>query len=133
MRARKADKETKLLVREWLGMRGLEQRWADYLPENGMVVFDDEDTPVAIGFIRQVEGNYGLIGEYVTNPFKTSYIRDQALDVLTINLITMAKDLGLQVLIGYSKEVFTLMRSERYGFKRMPETLIRLDLSGVGE
>jgi hypothetical protein len=125
--ASKTDDNTIDTVRMWLEFRGLDTVWADYLPKNGYVV-SDEHGPIAIGYIRMMEGNYGCLDSYITDPIAPSQLRDKALDLLTIKLVELAKSLEIKILLAFSQDTFTILRSERLGFKRLPNVLTRLDL-----
>lgn len=98
------------------------------IPKIGIVVYE-RGTPVAAGFLRSCEGNIAVFDGLVTDPNAESSQRNQCLDLLVSQLIKTAKELELKGIIAWSKDEFTLLRSYRHGFKKLPETVIALDLS----
>lgn len=118
-----------LEVSRWRQARGLSLGSAlETLPKNGVVIYENDDA-VAMGFIRLVEGGFGQIDSYITNPAMPASIRDAALDYLTTQVIEKAKELKLKGLIGTSSDKNTLLRSLRHGFIQQDATVIALDLS----
>ncbi len=110
----------------WMQARSLSFSPND-LPENGSVVYGD-DGPVAAGFIRLVEGNYAWIDSCVTNPASEPSLRDKAMNLLALALISRAKKLGISHILAFSLDENTLVRSQSFGFERLPYAVISLDL-----
>jgi len=109
----------------WLKVRGLETHVLNDLPKNGLVVFDGEQA-VAAGFIRLCEGNHGLFDSYITNPSVSPYIRDNALNELTLALIEEAKTLKLKVVLALTVDENTKVRSIKHGFVQLGHTVLAL-------
>lgn len=104
----------------WNLMRILKKREKDpkdvyTLPKIGYLVFE-EDVVIGAGFLRQCEGGYGLFDSYITNPTIGPKLRDQALEMITKNLVITAKNMGITHLIGFSVDANTITRSQRHGF-----------------
>lgn len=112
-------------ITQWLLARDMEMKG---VPETGFMTFH-EGMPVAAGFIRRIEGNYGQIDSVITDPEKSPEVRDEALDVLTTQLIIAAKDMKLKGLTAYITDNNTLLRSNRHGFMEVPHKITMLDLS----
>lgn len=113
---------------EWLKLRNSYIPKIGILPETGLVIFE-RGTPVAAGFLRKCEGSLAIFDGLVTDPNAESSQRNQALDLLVSQLIKTAKELELKGIIAWTREDVVLMRSYRHGFKKLPETVIALDLS----
>ncbi len=84
---------------------------------------------VAAAFLRKVEGSYGQLDSLISNPVATSEQRHRGIDLVVTQVINKAKDLGITGLIALTKDVGTLMRSEKHGFVALPVTTIALDLT----
>lgn len=111
-----------------LASRGLPLNLALDLPVNGFIA-RYRGEPVAMGFIRLIEGGYGQIDSLITNSQFPSDIRDTVVDLLVSNLIKSSKSMGLRKLISYTLDSNTLARSYRHGFERSSHSVITLDLS----
>lgn len=98
------------------------------LPANGHIVHID-DIPVAMGFIRLVEGGYGQFDSFITNSRIPNEFRDKALHLLTSKLIELSKQLKLKSIVSYSLDKNTLLRAYMHGFVHIEHTVIVLDLS----
>lgn len=118
-------------VRKWLACHQMNLKVLEDLPEHGYIAFDDMDRPVAAGFIRRVEGNYALIDSLISNPEAPGVLRNEALDLITVQLIKTARELGFKQLIAFSRDVNTLKRAERHGFASLPDHVIALDLGAL--
>lgn len=97
-------------------------------PEVGYIVSDTQG-PIAAGFLRKVEGGYAQIDGLTSNPERAGADRHQAIDMVAESLITTAKSLGIAGLMVLTKDESTIMRSERHGFRKLPYTLLAVDLS----
>jgi hypothetical protein len=115
-------------MQEWFSDRGLNAKWLEELPPVGFVAVH-EGFPICAGFLRRCEGGMGMIDSYVTDPKASPELRDKALEVVTNQIITFAKESGLRRLIAYSVDKNTLLRAERWGFKLVPQSLIARDLN----
>jgi hypothetical protein len=115
-------------MNDWLQLRG-EKTWdLEAVPETGFVVVDDI-IPVAIGFLRKVEGNMAMIDGVCTDPKAKAHVRHVALNLLTSRLIETAKAMKLIGLVAFVADPNTLERGEFFGFKILPgHHLVHLSL-----
>lgn len=105
--------------------QNMDQRLADSLPKHGFMVFDS-GVPVAMGFIRRLEGNLGVLDSYITNPNFTPGGRNRALDLLTKKLIRFGKDkLKLKGLLAFSADTNTIQRATNHGFWAHPDNVFQ--------
>lgn len=115
------------MVNEWLEQRGRKRVTKHEIPKIGYLVGCD-DAYIAASFIRHVEGGYGMFDSLITNPEITPEVRNSALDLICRHTVGRAKELGLSCIFAFSVDNNTLERSERLGFKKLPDTLIALKL-----
>ena len=73
------------------GYKHLEQLTRDSIPKIGFVALTDDEIPIAMGFLRLVEGGYAQIDTFVSNPEIPGEIRHEALNEITNLLISKAK------------------------------------------
>lgn len=99
------------------------------LPRIGYIVLDGEN-PVAAGFLRQCEGNYGVLDSFITDPTAPPEDRDKAMDLLMNRLINHSKKAGIKQLIGFTVDQFTLSRAKKFGMCATPFTTLVLPLKG---
>lgn len=124
----KSCKESNQYVREWLTLRGLSVLGADDLPKIGYIAFERGE-PIAAGYIRRVEGGTGLIDSLITNPDAPGDMRSSAIDLVVEHLLQTAIKANIHRLLAYSVDSNTLLRAEkRFGFSRLPHTVICADL-----
>lgn len=114
-------------VIDWLVLRGLDPAVSYDLAEVGWVAYGT-DYPVAIGFLRRMEGGHAMIDGLVTNPKATRAERNDGINDVILFLIDTAKTLGFKKLLAYSVDDGIINRSGIYGFTRLPHTLIGMDL-----
>lgn len=89
----------------------------------------DDKGMVAMGFLRMVEGHRAQIDDLVTNPEREPEARDKAINLVALTLLSTAKDLGIKYVIAYSKDEHTIKRSEKFGLKKLPQTLLAVNLN----
>lgn len=97
------------------------------LPIYGLIAIK-HDVPVAMGFLRCIEGNYAMLDSYITNPDSPSEIRDHALDAITRKLIDIARYEQVSKLFAFSIEPHIILRAVKHGFKQTPYIFTVLDL-----
>lgn len=85
------------------------------LPENGYIVFKG-DQCVGMGFLRLVEGFYGMMDGYITDPTALPNLRNQALEEITNALIERAKELKLKKVLAFAIDPNILKRAHEHGF-----------------
>lgn len=116
-----------LIARYWLEKHAMSVELANELPEVGYVAYNHTE-PVAMGFLRRVEGDVGMIDSLITNPYSAKVDRNVAMDAIFNQLIETAKEFGLKSLIGYSQDDNTLTRARRYGFSEQPYAVMSANL-----
>jgi len=116
------------LMLEWLTAREHYLPPEDEMPTVGFVAHL-EGKPVAMGFIRRVEGSYGQLDGLVSNPSFPGDLRSQAIDIVVENIINKAKLMNLKCLTATSLDKNTLERSIKHGFVKLPHTVIAVDLT----
>lgn len=120
------EHEQSLLV--WAHERGSYIPSVSEIPGNGIVVLNNSSQPICLGFIRKVEGGYGLIDGYISDPSQPAIERNEALSLLTEELIKLAKQLGMSALLANTVDEHTLKRSLKHGFSQLPHSLMVKDL-----
>jgi hypothetical protein len=110
-------KHTKAMI-QLLESRGMAVDLINDLPEIGVIAYRN-DIPVAAGFIRRMEGSYGLMDSYITNATESSSTRHKALSRITEALIEKAKEEGISKLLAFSSDQNTYQRSLMHGFIAM--------------
>lgn len=116
------------LLQVMLRSRDLKVDYADTVPKLGLLAFYNE-TPVAAGFLRRVEGHYAILDSLITDPTAAPQVRDKILDLLVTMLIGLAKRHKIKGLQAGTLDSRTLVRALRHGFVQHTHTLITLDLS----
>jgi N-acetylglutamate synthase-like GNAT family acetyltransferase len=99
------------------------------LPETGAIAFSqaEEEDPglfVAAAFIRKCEGNIGLMDSMIVHPHFLGSDRSKALDMLTKQLIEIAKELKINRLLAITTNRNTLVRAKSFGFKELDYSLL---------
>jgi hypothetical protein len=115
-------------ISSWLEARKISVPNSKEFPKLGLVV-QYEGKPIAMGFLRMVEGNYAQLDGMTTNPEASPELRNRANDVLTQNLLDTAKRLKIKKIIAFTLDENTLMRSFRHGFVKLSHSLIAIDPS----
>ena len=113
---------------EWAASRNAHRPETVEIPENGLVILNSSSQPICMGFIRKVEGGYGLIDGYISDPSQSSKDRDQAMSLLTEEIIKLAKELGLSALLANTVDDNTFKRSLKHGFSALPHAIMIKDL-----
>lgn len=103
------------LIVNLLALRDMDPKLAEDLPNNGVLVFQD-NVLVAAGFIRLIEGSSAMLDSYITNPEVAPELRNEALDKVTESLINQSKDLGISKLLSFTVEQTIIDRAIRHGF-----------------
>lgn len=116
------------LINDWLANRELPSVTRHDLPEMGYVMWDNGKGVAAI-FMRRCEGNVGIVDSLITNPKIQSQVRDFALDALINHIVEQSKQHKVKILLGYTKDENTLMRTLRLGWTQSPHTIVVMDLS----
>ncbi len=128
MHLRPYEPSDKMYIGALLHMRKMDvEESLQSLPETGYIVFQD-NFPVAAGFLRRVEGGFGQVDSYITDPSVPGKQRDQALDLITDALIKRAKELELRGIVAFSVDQNTISRSLRHGFAALGHVVITKEL-----
>lgn len=119
----------KPLILQWLADRDMSSDGWALLPRIGLIVIN-ENGPIAIGFLRRIEGNIALMDSFITNPTTSSDIRNAALNKLGYRLIDTAKRLKFTGMMAFSTDSNTIQRAiSKANFKTLPYNLVSLNLS----
>lgn len=94
------------------------------------VVIENENQLIAMGFVRQCEGNVGIMDSVITNPKASSADRNKALNLLYRTVIELAKEWNISHLIGFSRDVGIIERSKKFGFMEINQTILSLQIRG---
>jgi len=116
-----------ITLNDWLEARGISHVPVEEMPELGFMSFK-EGRPVAAGFLRRCEGNYGIFDGLTTNPNVSGAIRHECIDAVVERIVLEAKKLGLKSIVALSVDDGTLMRAKRHGFLDLPHKAISLSL-----
>lgn len=122
------DGEHPQLVLDWLEARGIELHEIP-LPKIGFIVGTTETGPIALGFLRRSEGHLGILEWFITNPSIESALRNDALDLLIVRLISSAKRRKLYKIMGHVQDENALMRAKRHGFSEVSQNIVALSVS----
>jgi len=117
------------LILTWLEKRKLVIPDSLELPNIGYVVKSKTEGPIALGFLRQCEGNVGMIDSLISDPEIKPEIRDGAIDFLILRLIAAAKRKKIYKVFGFSEDGNTLLRAKKHGFKLLSQRLVAITLS----
>lgn len=112
-------------VQGLLSIRRLPSSLINTLPETGYVMLDDKIL-VAAGFLRKVEGGFGMLDGYITNPACSSEQRHAALDGITSKLILVAKQICPSGIFIHTSNKGIISRAENFGFKVIADEMLTL-------
>lgn len=108
---------------EWLKIRDTYIPEASEFPAIGYITYL-EDVPVAVAFLRKVEGGFAQLDGLCTNPAVESTIRDKALDIVVTTILLAARDHGFKNVIAFTKDKNTRLRSQKHGFVELHEAAV---------
>lgn len=118
-------------IDSWLHKREMKVPLND-IPKIGFVALL-KGTPIAAGFLRQCEGGHGILDSFVTDPEAPANDRHIAMDMLTNQLVTSARDIDLTQLICFTIDENTLLRAQRHGLVSTPWTMLAMRLLTPGK
>ena len=95
---------------------------------NHLYAAENENEIVAIAGFRMMEGPVCFLDSMASDQSKPSKLRNDALDLLTKTILTMAKSLGFTKIFATTKEECIVNRAEKHGFKLMPLFVISKEL-----
>ncbi len=114
-------------VEEMLTLRDMDKAILKDLPQIGYICFHHE-VPIAIGFLRRMEGPYAILDSYMTNPHLDADIRNTALDKITESLLYYAKKNNVIKVLAFSLDSNTIQRALRHGFVQHSHVFTSLTL-----
>lgn len=97
------------------------------LPEIGFVALLKSE-PVAMGFLRRIEGGYAQIDTLVTNPEFGPIDRSVSIMMVYGKILDSAKKLKIPGLIVITENDSVINRALDCGFKKIKQTLLGLPL-----
>lgn len=97
------------------------------LPQYGYLA-SDSATPIAVGFLRMVEGGYAQLDTLVSNKDLSSDMRHEGITEVVDALMRKAKELKLKGILAFSNDLGVLARATVLGFKIIPQTIIAMPL-----
>ena len=80
--------------------------------------------PIAAGFLRRIEGGYGYLDTFVSNPFFGSKMRHEGITAIVDLLLEEAKSLELRGIIGSTNDPGIVKRAKEKGFHIVEQTLL---------
>lgn len=92
-------------------LRRLSLSLCENMPRIGYVC-RDEVSSVAIGFLRHIEGDFGLLDGLITDPAFSSEKRSLAIDFVVKCILNRSQELGMKKLLAYSTDENILRRAE---------------------
>lgn len=110
-----------------LQSHGMHPGLIEDLPEIGLIAIH-QDMYVAAGFIRRIEGPYGMLDSYITKSDAPTELRDKALDMITYKLIKIAREGGAVKLLAFSGVENIITRAEKHGFVQIDYKVALLSL-----
>lgn len=88
---------------------------------------------IGVCFLREIEGNKGLIDGFLCDPTVDYKIRIPCLDRLIIDLIKLAKFYNMRGVLGLSSNKRVIKRAKKLGFNSMPHTLVEFKFPSTVE
>lgn len=101
-------------ILEWCFIRDFDTppKWS--LPATGVIV-----PGIAVGFLVLTNNRMAWLEFYISNPLAAKSDRDKALDEITVELIEMAKDMHVKVLMCNSQHTGIMARAIKHGFSSL--------------
>jgi len=116
------DSSHKDALMDMLKERSMAQQLVDDLPKHGVVIYKS-GTPVGALFLRLVEGNYGILDSFITNPKSDAKDRSEAIEKGFEQLLELSKNLNIKRLLTFSEEDSLVRRAKHVGFTFLPMNL----------
>lgn len=98
-------------VARWYSLQG-EKPPSVQVPQVGLI-----EEGVAVGFLYQADGALGLLDGYVSNPEAKPEDRHKALNDITVELMRIANENGINNVIALTRDPSIAMRATMHGFK----------------
>jgi undecaprenyl pyrophosphate synthase len=93
------------------------------MPRIGYVIFNDH-FPVAMAFLRRVEGNIAQLDGLCTNPSASSKERHEAIWLAVEEVMKACKELKIKHVMSFSTDAAIIDRSSNHGFSKHPAQVI---------
>ena len=103
-------------INRWLARRGRSEVKLCDLPHTGYLV-----PGVAVGFVRECEGGYGIVDSLVSNPLASSKARNAAFNAIYKEILSNPK---FKTLIGFTIDEGALVRAKTLGFREIAYTVL---------
>ena len=87
-----------------------------------------KDEIIAIAGFRLMEGEVCFIDSMATNQEVDGKLRNEALDKLTVEILSMAKNLGFKRIFATTVEDCIIKRAEKHGFSVSNQKVITREL-----
>lgn len=100
----------------------------DNLPKLGLTAFY-QGKPIAVVFLREVEGGKALIDGLIADPNTHYTDRDKCIGRLINDLLRLAKTHGFTGILALSTHTRTITRAKKLGFTLKPHRLVCIDLN----
>ena len=110
----------------WAKARGSYMPQPSEMPEIRYVA-SERGEPIAMGFLRRVEGGYAQLDGLITNPEAPGDMRSYAIDTVVAQLLETARQLEIKAVMATSIDKNTLERSKKFGFIKQDMTVIIVD------
>jgi hypothetical protein len=102
-------------IREWFRFRK-EDIVPKALPENGFII-----PGKAAGFLYRTDSSVAWIENLIAAPDLSREERNQAVDAIVAAVVERAKELGFDVLLGYTVLDVVVQRAKRFGFMHVTD------------
>lgn len=116
MNVREFKQEDYEFAKHWWSRRGYYITPSFMIPPTGFTVVDDENFPVAIGFLICTDAGVAGPGHLVADPLVNRFTRGEALDKLISAIVEKAKSLGFKALGAQTNIKSLTERYKKHGF-----------------
>lgn len=108
-------------INEWMNLRNIESR---ITPSTLGII----EPGIAAAFLYITDSNLALIDHMVSNPNSDPKARDQALDAIVSELVTIAQNLGFDIVYGITNNEAVIDRGIGHGFIRLDSSIMRKEI-----
>lgn len=115
--------EDMIHINTWLTKHNMPTVTRLALPEIGYIAWE-HSKPIGAAFLRRCEGGLGIVDSLISNPDSSSELRHIALDALINRIVEISPKHKVTMLLGYTKDSSTLLRSTRLGFAQSPFAVV---------
>lgn len=96
------------------------------LPKTGLVMLGTNEEPICAGFLYATDGGFAILDHIVSDPNSDKEERSQALDIVILNLVDIAKMNKVRVVSAASNHPALVERYEKLGFTRYDQDVTHL-------